>query len=373
VRKLGLVLLVAGALAGVAAQPAAAAITPTYTSSSLASAFSTLPVTGSSLDVSPEVPPPFASGVGTTPIAGFTATFAILTTGDVALFETANGSESSGANLGYDPPARGDANDPITLGVSFDVSPNSNCLNFDYRFFSEEFPEFVGSSFNDRFVAELDSTTWTAAGRESIAPLDFAARGTQISINSIGPTAVSPTNATGTTYDAASTTVTTKTPVTPGAHTVYLSIFDATDHIYDSAVIVDNLRLTNEPPIKCRPPDIFGGKVGVDLPNNAQVQNGKALIPIECTLPEAATINCAGTVQLLAQSSSLQRVATISKRKKIGKKKYSVKPGQTKTVKVKLSGKAKRAVAKRGKLKVRAKVRNSENGARRTFKLRLKD
>ncbi len=375
-RRIGLLLIGCLAFGAILAAPASAAITPTNSATTLGGALTTVPLSATSLDVSPDSgSPAFANGIDDTPLAGFPTnggTFTILTSGDVALADDPNDSESSGASLSYDPPARGDANDPTTLGVSFNVSPNSNCLNFDYRFFSEEFPEFVGSSFNDRFIAELDATNWSAAGQTSTAPLDFAARGTQISINSIGPTAVSPTNAAGTTYDAASATVTTKTPVTPGAHILYLSIFDATDHIYDSAVFIDNLRFTNEPPIKCRPPDIFGGAVGVDLPNSAKVKNGKALIPIECTLPPAATINCAGTVELQVSPNALNREATISKRKKIGKKKYSVAPGQTKKIKVKLSRKAKKALAKKGKLKVKAKVRNSENGARKTFKLKLK-
>ena len=35
--------------------------------------------------------------------------------------------------------------------------PGRLCLRFDYRFLSEEVPDFVGSRFNDAFVAELDS------------------------------------------------------------------------------------------------------------------------------------------------------------------------------------------------------------------------
>jgi hypothetical protein len=374
-RRFGLALAGCIAFAAIAAPSAGAAITGTNTAGTLAGALSSVPVTSSSLDVSPSAAPPFANGTADSPLAGFPTngnTFAILTTGDVALADTPNDSESSGENLDYNPPGRGDANDPTTLGLGFNVSPNDNCLNLDYRFFSEEFPEFVGSSFNDRFIAELDSTNWSAAGQASTAPLDFAARGTQISINSIGPTAVSPANAAGTTYDAASALVTTKTPVTPGAHTVYLSIFDASDHIYDSAVFLDNLRFTNEPAIKCHPPDIFAGAVGVDLPNSAKFKNGKVILPITCQLPVAATINCDGSVQLLVGGNALTREAVISKKQKIGKKKYSVPPGQTKKIKVKLKKKAKKALIKKGKLKAKAKVRNSANGAHKTFKLKLK-
>ncbi len=366
------------ALAATAAPSAGATITGTNDPNTLVGAFANSSEIGTGLDVSPESgvdTNPFANASSDTPLAGFptaAGSYTILTTGDSALAETPNTETSSGDDQNYEPPARGNANDPTTVSVTFNVPGGTNCLNLDYRFLSEEFPEFVGTSFNDRFIAELDQTTWTASGQESTAPLDFAARGTQISINSIGPTAVSEANAAGTTYDAASALVTTKTVVTPGTHTLYLSIFDASDHIYDSAVFVDNLRFTNTPPLECRPPDIFGGKVGVDLPKSAKVKNGKAIIPVECDLPAAATIDCAGTVALTAGANALGRVATISKKVSKKKKKYSINPGQTKNVKVKLTSKAKKAVNRKGKLKVKAKIRNTENGARKTFKLKLK-
>ena len=49
-------------------------------------------------------------------------------------------------------------------------------------------------------------------------------------------------NAAGTTYDGATVLLSASTEITtPGAHTLYLSIFDQADEIYDSAVFVDNL------------------------------------------------------------------------------------------------------------------------------------
>ncbi len=37
-------------------------------------------------------------------------------------------------------------------------------MAFDFRFLSEEFPIYVGTSFNDAFIAELDNSTWTTSG-----------------------------------------------------------------------------------------------------------------------------------------------------------------------------------------------------------------
>ena len=83
-------------------------------------------------------------------------------------------------------------------------------LSFRFKFLSEEFPEFVGSEYNDAFIAELDhSPSWDASGSQSptiSAPNDFATtrNGNDIiSVNAAGVAKVSRAAAKGTTYDAA--------------------------------------------------------------------------------------------------------------------------------------------------------------------------
>ena len=49
--------------------------------------------------------------------------------------------------------------DVTILQIDLDVPAGRNCLSFDFRFLSEEFPGFVGGSVNDAFVAELDQLT----------------------------------------------------------------------------------------------------------------------------------------------------------------------------------------------------------------------
>ena len=108
------------------------------------------------------------------------------------------------------------------------------------------------------------------------------------------------------------------------------------------------------------------------MPNSVKVKNGKAIVPVECDLDPAATIDCAGTIALTAGAGAFNRVATISKKVSKKKKKYPLLPGKTKKVKVKLTAKAKKAVKQNGKLKAKAKIRNTDNGARKTFPLKLK-
>jgi len=175
-------------------------------------------------------------------------TFGILTTGDVNLADDANELTNSGANLGGGN-VRGTSDFDVTiLKVDLTVPAEANCLLLDFAFYSEEFPEFVGSSFNDAFIAELDTSDWTTSGSTITAPNNFAfdSTGDVVSINSTGVGGMSLANAAGTTYDGATVLLQAATPVPViegGAHSLYLSIFDQGDQAYDSAAFIDNIRL----------------------------------------------------------------------------------------------------------------------------------
>ena len=173
---------------------------------------------------------------------------------------------------------RGSSDRDVTiLKVDVKVPNGANCLSVDFRFFSEEFPEYVGKSVNDAFVAELDTSTWTTAGNVITAPNNFAfdPTGQVVSINSTGVTSVAAANSAGTTYDAATTLLRASTPTTPGNHSLYLSIFDQGDTIFDSAVFVDRLAATKTPAGQCKagaaaatPTPTLTGKDVIKLPSN---------------------------------------------------------------------------------------------------------
>ena len=203
-------------------------------------------VTGASFVAAPPTGTPYdlqTRSLGGFPRAG--STYAILTSGDATLADTPNSSGSSGADDGG-PNVRGNTDLDVTiLKVDLDVPFGSNCLSIDFRFLSDEFPEFVGSSFNDAFIAELDTSDWTTSGSEITAPNNFAFDPAHnvISINAAGAASMSADEAAGTTYDGATPLLSASTPITPGAHSLYLSIFDQGDHAYDSAIFLDRLRL----------------------------------------------------------------------------------------------------------------------------------
>lgn len=187
------------------------------------------------------------NGVSTRKLAGFPIDgkdYGVLTSGDANTLDLEENNPAS-VNNGGDA-VRGNTDfDVSILKVNVDVPAGSNCLvGVDFRFLSREYPVYVGSKYNDAFIAELDKSTWTTSGSTISAPDNFAfdPTGDVISINSTGATSMTAEDAAGTVYGGSTTNLTAATPVTPGPHSIYFSIFDQGDRILDSAVLLDNLR-----------------------------------------------------------------------------------------------------------------------------------
>lgn len=243
------------------AAPASADITPTRNARALADALE--PTGGGIADAQFLTFPPTGPGgqeplgVSTTPLPGFPRpglTFPILTTGDVNNVVKPNKNGDTGADLGG-PNFQGDSSFDVTaLRVTANVPAGADCLSFEFKFLSEEFPEFVNAGFNDGFLAEIGQSTWTTNGQTVSAPNNFAfdSQGQRITVNSTGDQNVEPFRSIGTTYDAATRVLRAVTPLTPdqtqnGQVNVIFSIFDQGDHIYDSAVFIDDLTVDNRP------------------------------------------------------------------------------------------------------------------------------
>lgn len=196
------------------------------------------------------------AAVSTTRLAGFPRSgksFAMLSTGNARLADDDNDAPDSGSEA-RGPSIRG-ARDVVIMRIDLDIPRGANCLSFNFRFLSEEYPEFVNDVYNDAFVAELDRSTWTAADKTDpriTAPDNFAVdrNGNPIRINRAGVDTMRRRYARGTTYDGATRMLRASTPITRGRHRLYLSIFDQGDRIYDSAVFLDNLRANRRTP--CR-------------------------------------------------------------------------------------------------------------------------
>lgn len=194
--------------------------------------------------------------------------FAVLSTG-IASYDPQQvcpqpGTEFFNTDVDPDPNATDkEANDYIELALEILVPTNAQSFDFDFHFFSTEYPEWVGSEFNDTFWVQLKSKKYTGN-------ISFDKNGTPIRINNsffdicdpfIGNPQTSkmctqPSSMlTGTGYASdclapigeatggSTGWLHTTSPVTPG-ETIRLvfSIFDKGDHILDSAVLIDNFR-----------------------------------------------------------------------------------------------------------------------------------
>ncbi len=174
--------------------------------------------------------------------------FAILSTGHAARVFGGQRNQLS-ADLGGIG-MRGNRDRDVTIvRIDFDVLAGRNCLGFDVRMLSEEYPDFPGKIYNDAFVAELDITDWTTIGPRVIAPHNFAFRtdtidgnGQPLNIRTTGATSASAANALGTRFNGATPLLRATTPIAPGTHSLYLSLFDQGDAVFDTAVFMDRLR-----------------------------------------------------------------------------------------------------------------------------------
>ena len=172
-------------------------------------------------------------------------TFAILSTGNAADASLPNDSGSLSTELsGLD---NSQGNDLVRLHLQLIVPNATNCASFDFAFYSEEFPEFVGSQFNDVFTAQLNNSSLSIDQNNLVvAPGNFAfdPQGNIVSINTV----FGVSGTTGTTYDGVTPLLRARTPVVSGATIdVYLSIQDLGDSIYDSTVFLDKFFWSNDP------------------------------------------------------------------------------------------------------------------------------
>lgn len=179
-----------------------------------------------------------ALGIGTPTLANFPskdfANFVVMSSGQVTSITNANTAGNQGTDLG----STGTPGDKATLKLTIPVPKSTDGtlydgIGFDFTFLSEEYPEFVGSNFNDYFSVNLNGT--------EIA-LDTS--GKPISVNNnFFSGALSPT---GTFFDGQTPPLHIQSKLPAGSTSVELTleIADIGDGRYDSAAFFNNLSFT---------------------------------------------------------------------------------------------------------------------------------
>ena len=156
-------------------------------------------------------------------------------------------------------------NDSAMLTVRLKAPSNANSFSFQFRFFSQEYWQYTCTTYNDFFIAMLDST-WTPDAGQGAIPADknisFDESGSYISVNSqmfftvcapkSGYTCPAGTGAlagTGYATEGGGTGwLTTTAPVTPGETiTLRFATWDTSDSWWDSFVMIDNFRWSATP------------------------------------------------------------------------------------------------------------------------------
>jgi Bacterial Ig-like domain len=238
-------------------------------------------VTGASFVARPTGGNPTATATAFGPVGPVDgSSMAVLSTGDATAVGSSQTQSTTVDNIDGGSDVRG-AHDVTVLRLNVEVPPTANCLMVGFDFFTEEMPEeFYGSThgnYLDGFIAELDPTTgWSvgtgpdsintevtaAPGGDPAPASDFAlgdVKGDLIDgylMQRVGdPTAIDPqaqSNANGTPYNGATGWRFARIPVSAGAHTLDLSIYDKGDSSHDSVVLLDALRLLRRTPATCQ-------------------------------------------------------------------------------------------------------------------------
>jgi hypothetical protein len=220
--------------------------------------------------------------------------FGVMSTGDADSVEPGNDQSTflSGAFGGEGYSESNSLNDLTRISIDLAPPLGTECLSIDLRFLSEEFPDYIGSQFNDAFLAELNpdpaTDSWSVGESNVIsAPLNFAAApaaGDQLkpvlSINTTNAGWFSSEYAAGSPFNGGSTLLRATTPIADDATVaeLVLTIFDQGDQSFDSAVLLD--ALTFWPNADC------SGQFTQDPPDDAEPSSGvNVLAPQAVWLP----------------------------------------------------------------------------------------
>jgi hypothetical protein len=149
-------------------------------------------------------------------------------------------------------PAGSGANDAVNLRLQVRVPTNAKSFAYRFRFFSAEYWLWACTSYNDFYLALLDST---APNLPADGNISFDSQNNPVSVNNgffdvcvakgcyqcpDGPGELAGTGFEDSNYGGATKWLKTTAPITPGeTMTLDLMIFDVSDSVWDSLALID--------------------------------------------------------------------------------------------------------------------------------------
>lgn len=189
-------------------------------------------------------------------------TFAANTTPPLGTYLAAHGTGLLPGHCGATTcPTGANGNDTVDVRVQIRVPTNAQAMHYDFRFFSAEYQTYQCTTYNDYYLAMLQTG---APGIPADHNISFDANNNPVSVNNgffqdcggngkncnMCPGGTGPLVGTGMDDVAGGGTewLTTDAPVVPGeTMTIEFVIMDVGDHVYDSLNLLDNFRWSVTP------------------------------------------------------------------------------------------------------------------------------
>jgi len=175
------------------------------------------------------------------------ATMAFLASATCANIYSCVDEQVSYTSMGTDPISGYPIYDMSSLEMDCDVPADAHSFGFSFYFFSREYPDYVNSTFNDRFQVYLTSAAWNGN-------VVFDAGGNTICVNNALFTVTNQALLAGTGFDCVNRGggtgwLTTVAPVVP-EETVHIrfEVYDCSDGVWDSAVLLDDFYWSEQDP-----------------------------------------------------------------------------------------------------------------------------
>jgi hypothetical protein len=140
--------------------------------------------------------------------------------------------------------------DVAQVRITLTAPEDAQSFSFDFRFFSAEYPNYIGSDFNDTFYAILEATSTNDGQPTNIS---FDARGEAIEINNnyfANPFHPCSEAGSGFARNGSTCWLRTSWPIEGGeTFTLTFSVHDEGDAIFSSTALLDHFTFHNEPAV----------------------------------------------------------------------------------------------------------------------------